>query len=200
MTDSSVGVGTRLSDNNHNIVAGSKGILSKGEIVHENAIGQTVNYEFENSDHSYWRTLIPTHMKLRVPHILRIIYDTIKDHTKTLDKISYESGSSGNWTWKKYSDHTVDLWYNGSFTFKRASAQFSATWWRSVQIITLPFQLEPRFVHSAAGTDNGGFFTTQTINNSRDELEVHAYSGNTRGYTANYTVEALNITIHGKYL
>lgn len=51
-----------------------------------------------------------------------------------------ETGTSGNWTYKKYSDNTFDAWFSGSLTFTDDGqlSSYNPTWYRSHVSVTVP--------------------------------------------------------------
>lgn len=87
-----------------------------------------------------------------------------------------EEGTSGSWTYRKWSSGLQEAWYSGSITFSAASSVVSG-WNRSTQNVSLPLTFADDAVIQVTGAYNGKIFTSGGIKSSGTQFEAQILSG-----------------------
>lgn len=87
-----------------------------------------------------------------------------------------EEGTSGSWTYRKWSSGLQEAWYSGSITFSAASTSVNG-WNRSVQNVALPLTFADEAVVQVTGAYSGKIFTSGGIKSSGTQIEAQILSG-----------------------
>lgn len=105
-----------------------------------------------------------------------------------------EEGTSGSWTYRKWSSGLQECWYSGSVTFSSASSVVSG-WNRSTQNVSLPLTFADDAVVQVTGAYNGKIFTSGGIKSSGTQFEAQILSG---ASTAATTFSGWNVYVIGQ--
>lgn len=87
-----------------------------------------------------------------------------------------EEGTSGSWTYRKWSSGLQEAWYSGSITFSAASSVVNG-WNRSTQNVTLPLTFADDAVVQVTGAASGKIYTSGGIKTSGTQFEAQILSG-----------------------
>lgn len=105
-----------------------------------------------------------------------------------------EEGTSGSWTYRKWSSGLQEAWFSGSITFSSASSSING-WNRSVQNVSLPLTFANDAVVQVTGASSGRIYTSGGIKTSGTQFEAQILSGAFIGAT---TYSGWNVYVIGQ--
>lgn len=82
-----------------------------------------------------------------------------------------EEGTSGSWTYRKWSSGLQECWFSGSITFSAAGTQVSGMY-RSTQNVSLPLTFADDAVVQVSGAYSGRIYTTGGIKTNGTQFEA----------------------------
>lgn len=104
-----------------------------------------------------------------------------------------EEGTSGSWTYRKWSSGLQEAWFSGSITFSAAGSALNG-WYRATQNTSLPLTFADDAVVQVTGASSGRIFTSGGIKTSGTQFEAQILSGASIGAT---TYSGWNVYVIG---
>ena len=127
---------------------------------------------------------------LGITDIQRDSKSTIEQLQNQVDDIDYVLGTSGNWTYKKYNDGTLECWYEGnpsSYTVGTARGNMYAGGWIQYNF-PVSFSGTPTITASAMLTTDSYVVLAQTSAAASASVKVRIVAGSSISSNNNYTI------------